>query len=147
MLPKTFGLPKPFSTVRKEICRNVPTDRRVATRRSPRNGRARRSKHPKIFKTKNNPGTLSRSCRRFIVTGRVQGVYFRASTRDVALDLSLTGYVRNLADGSVEVLACGRSDAIDALAAWLQEGPRMAVVSNVDDETLPYQDIEGFRTA
>jgi acylphosphatase len=63
------------------------------------------------------------------------------------LDLSLTGYVRNLADGSVEVLACGRSDAIDALAAWLQEGPRMAVVSNVDDETLPYQDIEGFRTA
>lgn len=86
------------------------------------------------------------TCRRFIVKGRVQGVFFRASTRDVALSLSLRGYAKNLADGSVEVLACGNRDAIDRLAEWLCDGPRMATVTNVDAETLPYRELVGFST-
>ena len=86
-------------------------------------------------------------CRRFSVTGRVQGVFFRASTHDLAVDLSLTGYVRNMADGSVEVLACGSQDAIDKLAAWLHEGPRMASVTNVHDEVEEFQEFDGFSTA
>jgi len=86
-------------------------------------------------------------CRRFSVTGRVQGVFFRASTRDVAVSLSLTGYARNMADGSVEVLACGRQDAIEKFAAWLYEGPRMASVTNVHEEDEEYQEFDGFRTA
>lgn len=90
----------------------------------------------------NNAESLA--CRRFVVRGRVQGVFFRASTRDVAVDLSLTGYAKNLPDGSVEVLACGRSEAIDKLAAWLLEGPRTASVSRVDAEAEPYRELNAF---
>ena len=87
------------------------------------------------------------SCRRFKVTGRVQGVFFRASTREYAVELTLTGYAKNMSDGSVEVLACGQSDAIDELGAWLREGPRMASVSDVEEEILPYREIAEFSTA
>lgn len=86
-------------------------------------------------------------CRRFSVTGRVQGVFFRASTRDVAVKLSLTGYARNMPDGSVEVLACGMDDSIEKLAAWLRDGPRMASVAGVDSEEVDYQEFSGFGTA
>ncbi len=86
-------------------------------------------------------------CRRFAVSGRVQGVFFRASTRDVAVGLSLTGYARNMANGSVEVLACGSHDAIEQLAMWLRQGPRMASVRSVQEENADYQEIEGFSTA
>ena len=86
----------------------------------------------------------SLSCRRFRITGRVQGVFFRASTRDVAVQLSLTGYARNLADGTVEVLACGRVDAIDKFAAWLQKGPRLASVTGVDAEPVAYREGDRF---
>lgn len=89
-------------------------------------------------------GPRSVSCRRFRITGRVQGVCFRASTRDVAIQLALTGYARNLVDGTVEVLACGRVDAIDKLAAWLQHGPRMASVTGVDAEPVEARKVEGF---
>lgn len=71
---------------------------------------------------------------RFLVSGHVQGVFFRASTREQALQLRLRGYARNLADGRVEVLAVGDADAIDALARWLQEGPPMARVDAVERE-------------
>ena len=83
-------------------------------------------------------------CRRFVVTGRVQGVFYRASTRDVAAELSLTGYAKNLPDGSVEVLACGESRAIDELAAWLLAGPQLASVENLEAESLGYQDLADF---
>lgn len=86
------------------------------------------------------------SCRRFLVTGRVQGVFFRVSARDVARNLSLTGCAMNLPDGSVEVIACGPSDAIDKLASWLHEGPRMASVSGVDAEAIEFREFDGFGT-
>jgi acylphosphatase len=70
-------------------------------------------------------------CRLFTIKGRVQGVFFRDSTRRVAHTLGITGYAINLDDGSVEVLACGERAAIDKLAAWLQEGPQMARVDEV----------------
>lgn len=68
---------------------------------------------------------------RFLVTGKVQGVWFRASTRDEALRLGLAGYARNLADGSVEVLAVGDAAAVDALERWLHRGPPLARVAGV----------------
>lgn len=68
---------------------------------------------------------------RFIVAGKVQGVFFRASTREQALRLGLRGHAKNLADGSVEVLAVGDAGAIDALEAWLHAGPPMARVDSV----------------
>jgi acylphosphatase len=61
---------------------------------------------------------------RFRVSGKVQGVFYRASTREQALALGLTGYARNLPDGAVEVLACGDARAIEALERWLWQGPR-----------------------
>lgn len=71
------------------------------------------------------------ACAKFIVRGRVQGVFFRASTRQEALRLGLTGYAMNLADGSVEVLACGNVDALAALERWLHDGPPAARVESV----------------
>lgn len=68
---------------------------------------------------------------RFVVTGRVQGVWFRASTRDEALRLGLTGHARNLADGGVEVLAVGDGEAVAALERWLHRGPPLARVAGV----------------
>ena len=81
-------------------------------------------------------GTASRQktmCRQFKVNGRVQGVFFRASTRDVAAALNLTGHAINLQDGAVDVLACGPVDAIDQLLEWLRQGPPMAAVASVEE--------------
>lgn len=71
-------------------------------------------------------------CRLFRIVGRVQGVWFRESTRREAEALGITGHAKNLPDGSVEVLACGTPAALDRLAGWLGEGPPMARVSSVE---------------
>lgn len=75
------------------------------------------------------------SAARFFVRGKVQGVWFRASTREQARALGLRGYARNLADGRVEVLAAGDDAAIDALADWLRQGPPNARVDAVERES------------
>ncbi|NKI34998.1 acylphosphatase [Wenzhouxiangella sp. XN79A] len=80
------------------------------------------------------------SCARFRVTGRVQGVFFRASTQRVAKRLGLTGHAINLDDGSVEVLACGAADALDDLHDWLQRGSPTARVDRVDREAVSAAD-------
>ncbi|HET7922656.1 MAG TPA: acylphosphatase [Gammaproteobacteria bacterium] len=70
-------------------------------------------------------------CRRCFVSGRVQGVFYRASTARRAHELGVTGYARNLADGRVEVLACGEIQAVSALCDWLWQGPPAARVESV----------------
>ena len=72
------------------------------------------------------------ACVRFVVSGRVQGVFFRASTRDEALRLGLTGHARNRPDGTVEVVACGDDAALAELERWLALGPPLAQVSRVE---------------
>ena len=84
-------------------------------------------------------------CLRCYVSGRVQGVGFRYAAADQALNLGVTGYVRNLPDRRVEVLACGEERAVNALRNWLWQGPQLARVSDVRSETLPYQDFHDFR--
>jgi acylphosphatase len=69
--------------------------------------------------------------RRFLVMGKVQGVYFRHSTRLEAKRLGVRGLARNLSDGSVEVLAQGSQVALDALRQWLNRGPAHARVDAV----------------
>ncbi len=71
--------------------------------------------------------------RRFLVSGRVQGVYFRHSARFEAHRLGLRGFARNLPDGSVEVLARGAPSAIEELKAWLHRGPPQARVERVEE--------------
>ena len=83
---------------------------------------------------------------RFLVSGKVQGVFFRASTRERALDLGLSGRATNLPDGRVEVIAAGNADAVDALATWLDEGPPAALVDSVVREAWTGAVNEGFVT-
>ena len=71
------------------------------------------------------------SCAKFLITGKVQGVFFRASTRSEALKLGVSGYAKNLVDGSVEVLACGSPQALSELGNWLQHGPPLARIDQV----------------
>lgn len=68
---------------------------------------------------------------RFLVSGRVQGVSFRAYTRAQAVALDLRGFARNLADGRVEVLAVGEAVAVDRLGDWLRTGSPLARVDDV----------------
>lgn len=80
-----------------------------------------------------------------IVYGRVQGVNFRYYTRRRAVDLGLAGYVRNLWDGTVEVVAEGRRPALDELLAFLRVGPRGSIVTEVSAQwPAPTSSFERF---
>lgn len=74
--------------------------------------------------------------KRFLISGRVQGVYYRASARAKSQELGICGHARNLPDGSVEVLAVGRPHAIEALEKWLWQGPPAAQVVSVAIEEV-----------
>jgi len=67
-----------------------------------------------------------------VVRGRVQGVYFRASTQREAKRLGLGGWVKNRPDGAVEILAEGEEDSLKMLVAWANKGPSAARVERVD---------------
>ena len=82
----------------------------------------------------------------FRVSGRVQGVFYRSSTRETALASGVTGYAQNLPDGAVEVLACGDAGAIEALERWLWEGPAAARVAEVARGEWSGAEPEDFRT-
>ncbi|CAN7240570.1 acylphosphatase [Pseudoxanthomonas sp. LjRoot168] len=84
---------------------------------------------------------------RFLVSGKVQGVFFRASTRERALDLGLSGRATNLPDGRVEVVAAGDAAALDLLEAWLRLGPPAARVESVVREAWTRAVNENFVTS
>ena len=86
------------------------------------------------------------TCKRCRVKGRVQGVFFRASSKEQANKYNLTGYAKNLPDGSVEVLACGQSQAVEALCDWLWQGPLHARVENVVCTEVEQNPPERFTT-
>ena len=71
------------------------------------------------------------------VTGLVQGVYFRASTRDTARALGLKGWVKNMPDGSVELEAEGPEEKISQLVVWLNQGPQYSRVEKVEVKEIP----------
>ena len=75
------------------------------------------------------------------VEGMVQGVGFRYSTLHQARRLGLSGYVRNLWDGTVEVVAEGRQDRLQQLESWLHRGPPGAIVRRVDSRYTPFQGV------
>lgn len=82
--------------------------------------------------------------RRFCVSGRVQGVFFRASAREQARHLGLGGWAANCADGRVEVVARGSTEALRRFGAWLAEGPRMARVAAVTCEATEIETPDTF---
>jgi acylphosphatase len=81
--------------------------------------------------------------KRFYIAGRVQGVYFRASTRHEAERLGLRGWANNLLDGRVEVLAVGDEAAVAELGQWLHRGPPRAQVVSVDEVAVEVADVSG----
>ena len=86
---------------------------------------------------------MSTVAHHLVVTGRVQGVFFRASTRDRARDAGVVGWVRNRPDGSVEAWLEGAPDAVEALLAWMRRGPAGARVTDITvTETLPRNDAD-----
>lgn len=81
------------------------------------------------------------------MSGRVQGVFFRASTRARAQSLGVVGHARNLPDGSVEVLACGEEAAVDELCRWLWQGSPASHVTGVKIEECAPGSITPWPTA
>ena len=76
-------------------------------------------------------------CRHYWISGRVQGVFYRASTQQTAQGIGLAGWVRNLRDGRVEAVACGSEEMLAKLEAWLQQGPQMAIVEHIEIQDEP----------
>ena len=89
---------------------------------------------PDVPCRKNTASPMNKAivCKRCFVSGRVQGVFFRASTYQQAKQRGVTGWAHNLLDGRVEVLACGPEDAVEALCTWLWKGPPAAHVEAVE---------------
>ena len=85
-------------------------------------------------------------CIHCFISGRVQGVWFRSQTKELADQLDLCGWARNLPDGRVEVLACGESEKLASLHEWLKNGPPLAEVKDVSYEELDWQAYPGFKT-
>lgn len=81
-------------------------------------------------------------CKQCFVSGRVQGVFYRETTRQQAEQLQLTGYAKNLADGRVEVVMCGEETSIDKLYDWLWTGSDYSNVSNVDCQGIEFNELE-----
>jgi acylphosphatase len=92
---------------------------------------------------------MTKIVKKAIVSGRVQGVFYRATTKNAAVKLNLTGYAKNLPDGTVEVLAVGEGDNVDSLIKWLWTGSRASKVTDVkeiDASDVALNDFSSFST-
>jgi len=112
-----------------------------------------RSKHPELdlgrrfdMMSQGANAMMIRNQVHLVVRGRVQGVYFRASTQHEAHRLGVVGWVKNLPDGRVEIVAEGSREALEELVQWAHKGPRAAHVEHVDVEWRPFERLPaGFR--
>ena len=87
---------------------------------------------------------MSASRVRLIVVGRVQGVGFRYAAREAAAACGVCGWVRNLPDGTVEIVAEGSPGALASLRAWAEKGPRHSIVERVLEEAQAPEALRGF---
>ena len=77
--------------------------------------------------------------------GKVQGVFYRQSTKEKATELRVTGYVRNLPNGDVYILATGTAEQVSSLVEWCWQGPKRAVVTSVNYEIQALQPFDAFK--
>jgi acylphosphatase len=89
---------------------------------------------------------MTTKCIKAYVSGRVQGVFFRETTRRQALSLGISGHAINLDDGRVEVLACGEESKLLQLETWLHQGPEYALVTDVQVMDITLTHPSGFVT-
>lgn len=85
------------------------------------------------------------SCKRLVISGRVQGVGYRAWAAEKAAELGIEGWVRNRADGTVEALISGTADAVEEMARACRRGPRFAQVAQIEEEIADPPAEPGFR--
>ena len=78
------------------------------------------------------------------ITGKVQGVFFRATAKEKAVELGIRGWARNTEDGKVEILAEGPNEQLEAFLEWCHEGPRQAIIHTVEQKDLEETGIAGF---
>jgi len=78
------------------------------------------------------------------VSGRVQGVFFRVSSQQKAIDYGLSGYARNLADGDVEVFLSGEEENVEKMLSWLKHGPEQAEVTGMQQKKVDWQEHSFF---
>jgi len=78
------------------------------------------------------------------VSGRVQGVFYRQSTKEKAVELGIKGKVMNLDNGNVKIIATGTKEQLNKLIDWCKTGPPKARVTHVDVQELPLQSFENF---
>jgi len=79
-----------------------------------------------------------------MVTGKVQGVFYRQSTKEIAQRLSISGQIKNLQNGNVEIIATGTKEQLDKLIDWCKHGPPKAVVTDIYWKELPLQEFKQF---
>ena len=87
---------------------------------------------------------MAKVCQHCLVSGKVQGVWYRQTTKEMAERLKITGWVRNLPTGEVELMACGEEPAIEALCQWLWTGPSHATVHDVRCTEHAWQTFSAF---
>lgn len=87
---------------------------------------------------------IKQSGMRCYISGKVQGVWFRATAKQQAERLAITGWARNLVDGRVEVVAYGEKDQLDLFYSWLQQGPEHAQVTECTREEFEWIECLGF---
>lgn len=85
-------------------------------------------------------------CMRCYISGKVQGVWFRASAKDEADKLEISGWARNLTDGRVEVFACGDENQLELFYSWLKNGPQLAQIKEYTREFVTWEEHTGFDT-
>ena len=80
-----------------------------------------------------------------LIKGKVQGVFYRATAKDVAEALGLTGWVKNTKEGNVEALASGRDEQLQQFISWCKQGPAKAFVTNVEITRKNEESFNGFK--
>ena len=79
------------------------------------------------------------------VKGKVQGVFYRQTTKETASRLGITGEVKNLSNGDVHIIGTGTEEQLQSLTAWCKRGPERAIVTDVITENLPTQSFDRFK--
>jgi acylphosphatase len=82
-----------------------------------------------------------------IISGKVQGVYYRQSTKEIASTLGIKGWVRNMPDDTVSITATGDTDTIERFIEWCKQGPSRAVVTGTIIKDLPLEFFDKFTIA
>jgi len=87
---------------------------------------------------------MAQICIHMLISGRVQGVWFRRFAQQHAESNGVNGWVRNLTDGRLEAMLCGEERAVRHVEVWLNKGPDLARIATVESHILPYTVYEGF---